>query len=116
MNDEVTDLIDQLNRQIEADRAERERRRSEGGVRVDDLEPGDVVHFGAGEAVATFVAVTGHPIWPSLALVTWRLGSPDGPRGGWLHDALDWRQEVGSLLGGFDRLGALRWALLGGDR
>ncbi len=76
-------------------------------VTVYSLLPGDVVSMGGRQAV--FVTHTGHPIWPKLRLVTWRLDD-----GSWSHDALAIHQEVGEAVRSTpeQRESALRWALL----
>lgn len=59
---------------------------------------------------AVFVAVSfPHPLYPSLALVIWRLDT------GWSHDALSLNQDVGEPVpdGHVARTARLRKALLG---
>jgi hypothetical protein len=78
---------------------------------VAELLPGDVVHIDT--ASATFIAETQHPLWPHLRLVIWRMAD-----GGWSHDALDIRQDVGQAVPAdlFARKAALTHALLGAQR
>lgn len=83
-------------------------------VRVHDLLPGDLVNLGGHSAV--FIADTEHPIWPHLRMVIWRTDPALGLPGNWSHDALDFRQEVGTLTPAtaVERAARLRDALLGG--
>lgn len=79
--------------------------------RVDELTPGDLVINAA--MSATFVARADHPLYPDLQLVVWKMSD-----GGWIHDALSARQDVGSIFGSTpaERVQRLRAALLGGGR
>lgn len=76
---------------------------------VEELVPGMKVNLAGDQA--TFVARTTHPLWPSLQLVVWRMRD-----GGWSHDALDARQDVGTVVPStaYERDMNLREALLGG--
>jgi hypothetical protein len=79
-------------------------------MRVADLMPGNIVSI-EGIGSATFVAHTEHPLWPHLRLVIWKLDD-----GTWSHDALDARQEVGTVNPWdepTERIDNLRRALLG---
>lgn len=84
------------------------------GVRVVDLTPGDLVNLGGHSA--TFVADTQHPIWPHLRLVIWHTDPALELPGNWSHDALDFRQVVGTVKPAThaERAERLRGALLGG--
>jgi hypothetical protein len=58
--------------------------------RVDELIPGDRIQVLG--RTSTYVGRLSHPIWKHLQLVIWRMDD-----GTWSHDALDIRQEVGSI-------------------
>lgn len=64
---------------------------------VGDLEPGDVAHgefdMHGRAGLALFVARTDHPVYNGLDLVVWRMGD-----GRWSHDALDPRQDIGTVI------------------
>jgi hypothetical protein len=75
---------------------------------VSALRPGDLDAHAGHHAV--YIAQTEHPIWPHLRLVIWRLED-----GMWSHDALDWRQDIGTVTPSTaaEREQRLRVALLG---
>jgi hypothetical protein len=86
-------------------------------TRVNELMPGMKVNMPTGEQ-ATFVVQTQHPLWPSLQLVVWKMPNDwpnDSGEGAWSHDALDPRQDIGTVVPStpYEREVNLRAALLG---
>ncbi len=72
------------------------------------LLPGDKVELPGTSRWAIYVGrVIPHPIYPTLALVIWRLDD-----GTWSHDALDPQQDVGNVTtrSNDKRQANLRWA------
>ncbi len=65
--------------------------------------PGDVAEglfvLEGRKGLALFIARADHPVYRGLQLVIWRMGT-----GRWSHDALDPRQDVGTIVhrGGVD--------------